>query len=174
MSVARIEVIVREGGQVVRLSGRWTLATTSQRAAGLAEELSRVADPASSWDCLQLEAIDSAGAILLWRAWGRSVPLHLSIKPEHWRVFERIDAADHELQSPQVFIRRLREAFKPDERLILLEFRKEDPRIPIQEVHKMSVTKVKIEFEAEGFVLDKVIETLPWQHILVLKLANHE
>ena len=96
MSIASIEVIVREGGRVVRLSGRWTLATTSQRAAGLADELSRVADPSSLWDCKELEAIDSAGAMLLWRAWGRVMPQQLSIKPEHWRGFERIDAADHE------------------------------------------------------------------------------
>jgi phospholipid/cholesterol/gamma-HCH transport system permease protein len=96
MSVARIEVIVREGGRIVRLSGRWTLATTSLRAAELADELGRVADPAGSWDCLELEAIDSAGAMLLWRAWGRNMPPQLSIKPEHWRVFERIDLADHE------------------------------------------------------------------------------
>lgn len=96
MSVARIEMIVGEGGRHVRLSGRWTLATTSRRAAELAAELSRVADPVSSWDCLDLEALDSAGAILLWRAWGRALPLQLSIKPEHWGIFERIDAADHE------------------------------------------------------------------------------
>ena len=96
MSVARIEVIVREGGRIVRLSGRWTLATTSRRMAALADELGRVADPSSSWDCLEVEAIDSAGAMLLWRAWGRSMPPELSIKPEHWRVFERIDHADHE------------------------------------------------------------------------------
>ncbi|MCX7166830.1 MAG: ABC transporter permease [Rhodocyclales bacterium] len=102
MSAAHIEVIVREGGRVVRLSGRWTLATTSQHAAGWTDELSRVADPASSWDCLGIEAIDSAGAMLLWRAWGRAVPLQLSIKPEHWRVFERIDAADHDPQAPVV------------------------------------------------------------------------
>lgn len=102
MSAAHIEVIVREGGRVVRLSGRWTLATTSQHAAGWTDELSGVADPASSWDCLGIEAIDSAGAMLLWRAWGRAVPLQLSIKPEHWRVFERIDAADHDPQAPVV------------------------------------------------------------------------
>jgi len=96
MSVARIEIVVREDGRHVRLSGRWTLATTSRRAVELADELRRVADPASSWDCLDLEAIDSAGAILLWRAWGRAMPAQLSIKPEHWLVFERIDAADRE------------------------------------------------------------------------------
>ena len=96
MSVARIEVIVRDGERVVRLSGRWTLATTSLRAVALSAELGAAADPDSSWDCLGLEAIDSAGAILLWRAWGRAWPLLLLIKPEHRRVFERIDAADHE------------------------------------------------------------------------------
>lgn len=78
----------------------------------------------------------------------------------------------HELQSPQVFLQRLRECFKPDGRLVLLEFRKEDPRIPILEVHKMSVAEVKQELEAEGFVLSSVIETLPWQHILVLTLRK--
>jgi ubiquinone/menaquinone biosynthesis C-methylase UbiE len=78
----------------------------------------------------------------------------------------------HELQSPQVFLQRLRECFKPDGRLVLLEFRKEDPQIPILEVHKMSVAEVKQELEAEGFVLSKVVETLPWQHILVLTLKQ--
>ena len=76
----------------------------------------------------------------------------------------------HELQAPQVFLRRLREAFKPGGRLVLLEFRKEDPRVPILEVHKMSVAEVKAELEAEGFVLDEVIDVLPWQHIIVLRL----
>lgn len=95
-SAARIEVIVRAGERVVRLSGEWTLATTSRRAAALASELADVADPAGSWDCLGLDAIDSAGAMLLWRAWGRTWPVLLLINPEHRRVFERIDAADHE------------------------------------------------------------------------------
>lgn len=96
VDAARIEVTVREGGRFVRLSGPWTLATTSRRAAELGNELSQYADPTSSWDCLQLGALDSAGAILLWRAWGRRVPPLLSITPEHWRVFERIEAADRQ------------------------------------------------------------------------------
>ena len=75
----------------------------------------------------------------------------------------------HELQQPQIFLQRLKEAFKPGGRLVLLEFRKEDPKVPILEVHKMSVAEVKQEMEAEGFVLDKVIDVLPWQHIIVLK-----
>jgi ubiquinone/menaquinone biosynthesis C-methylase UbiE len=80
----------------------------------------------------------------------------------------------HELQQPQIFLQRLRETFKPNGRLVLLEFRKEDPKVPILEVHKMSVADVKQEMEAEGFVLDKVIDVLPWQHIIVLRTKNIE
>jgi ubiquinone/menaquinone biosynthesis C-methylase UbiE len=76
----------------------------------------------------------------------------------------------HELQQPQIFLQRLKGTFKPNGRLVLLEFRKEDPKVPILEVHKMSVAEVKQEMEAEGFVLDKVIDVLPWQHIIVLRV----
>jgi ubiquinone/menaquinone biosynthesis C-methylase UbiE len=76
----------------------------------------------------------------------------------------------HELQQPQVFLQRLKGVFAPNGRLVLLEFRKEDPTVPILEVHKMSVAEVKQEMEAEGFVLDKVIDVLPWQHIIVLRV----
>ena len=76
----------------------------------------------------------------------------------------------HELQQPQLFLQRLKPAFKPGGRLVLLEFRKEDPTVPILEVHKMSVAEVKQELEAEGFVLDRVIDVLPWQHIIVLRI----
>ena len=76
----------------------------------------------------------------------------------------------HEMQNPQVFLQKLRQVFKPGGRLVLVEFRKEDPNVPILQVHKMSVAEVKLELEAEGFVLDKVIDVLPWQHIIVLRL----
>jgi precorrin-6B methylase 2 len=78
----------------------------------------------------------------------------------------------HELAAPQAFLRRLRPALKHDGRLVLLEFRKEDRRVPILEVHKMSVAEVRQELEAEGFTLSAVLNDLPWQHILVLTLAN--
>lgn len=74
----------------------------------------------------------------------------------------------HELQQPQIFLQRLKATFKPGGRLVLVEFRKEDPKVPILEVHKMSVAEVKQELEAEGYVLERVIDVLPWQHILVL------
>jgi len=73
----------------------------------------------------------------------------------------------HEFSAPQAMLRHLREALKPDGRLVLLEYRKEDPAIPIREEHKMTVAEAKLEVEAEGFVLSQTNEALPRQHILV-------
>jgi SAM-dependent methyltransferase len=74
----------------------------------------------------------------------------------------------HELAAPQAFIRKLRASLKPGGRLVLLEFRQEDPRVPIRPEHKMSVAEVRQELEPEGFTLSAVLDVLPWQHILVL------
>jgi len=73
----------------------------------------------------------------------------------------------HELSQPQAMLRHLREALKPGGRLVLLEYRKEDPTVPIKPEHKMSVAEAKMEVEAEGFTLVKVDEALPRQHILI-------
>ena len=61
----------------------------------------------------------------------------------------------------------IRAALKPTGKLIQFEYRKEDPAVPIRAEHKMSVSEAKTEVEAEGFKLGPVIESLPWQHILV-------
>ncbi len=74
----------------------------------------------------------------------------------------------HEISQPQAMIRKLREALKPDGRLMLLEYRAEDPKVPINPDHKMTVGQVKAEIEPEGFRLLPPIETLPWQHLLIL------
>ncbi len=73
----------------------------------------------------------------------------------------------HEFSRPQAMLRHLRDALKPGGRLVLLEYRKEDPTIPIRPEHKMSVAEAKLEVEAEGFALAKADESLPRQHILI-------
>jgi ubiquinone/menaquinone biosynthesis C-methylase UbiE len=75
----------------------------------------------------------------------------------------------HEFSKPQEMLQKLKEALKDDGRLILLEYRKEDPYVPIRPEHKMSVKEAKLEVEGEGFTLQKVMEDLPWQHILIFK-----
>ena len=73
----------------------------------------------------------------------------------------------HELQQPQVFLQSVKRALKPGGRLVLIEFRKEDPQVPIREEHKMSVREARQELEAEGYRFERVLNDLPWQHILV-------
>jgi len=78
----------------------------------------------------------------------------------------------HEFAQPRPMLQALKRALKPDGRLVLLEFRKEDPKVPIREEHKMSVAEAKAELEADGFVLDKVLNDLPWQHMMFFRKAG--
>jgi cyclopropane fatty-acyl-phospholipid synthase-like methyltransferase len=78
----------------------------------------------------------------------------------------------HEFGEPQKMLRGMREALKSDGRLVLLEYRGEDPDVPLRPEHKMTVQQVKAELEPEGFRLDKLIDALPRQHILIFRKAG--
>jgi ubiquinone/menaquinone biosynthesis C-methylase UbiE len=73
----------------------------------------------------------------------------------------------HEFSDPVKMLAGMRAALKSGGRLVLLEYRKEDPSIPILLEHKMTVAEAKMEVEAAGFTLTKVDERLPRQHILI-------
>jgi len=73
----------------------------------------------------------------------------------------------HEFSEPQEMLRGLRAALKPGGRLVLLEYRKEDPQVPIRFEHKMSVAEARLELEAEGFLFSRLDDRLPRQHILI-------
>lgn len=93
----------------VSLAGRWTLRALGGAEAALLQRLAEYgARPETSWNCLGIETLDSTGALLLWRTWGRRLPPLLLIRPEHLQVFERIAAADREPVEPAV--QRLRPA----------------------------------------------------------------
>ncbi len=77
----------------------------------------------------------------------------------------------HEFSRPQRMLDRIRNSLKPNGRLVLLEFRKEDPSVPIRPEHEMSVTDVKAEVTPEGYQFEKVVDTLPWQHIIFFRKA---
>lgn len=78
----------------------------------------------------------------------------------------------HEFSQPQAMLQALKKALKPDGRLVLLEFRKEDASIPIRLEHKMSVREVKTEVEAEGYQLEQVLKDLPWQNVFFFSVAK--
>jgi ubiquinone/menaquinone biosynthesis C-methylase UbiE len=73
----------------------------------------------------------------------------------------------HELGDPQTVLKHIRTALKPDGRLVLVEYKGEDPTIPILPSHKMTVAQAKTELEAEGFTLATAVSSLPRQHVLI-------
>ena len=77
----------------------------------------------------------------------------------------------HELAEPLRFLEAVRRALKPGGRLALVEFRAEDPEVPIRPEHKMTAEAVVRELKAGGFRLVQREEFLPWQHLLVFQLA---
>jgi predicted methyltransferase len=75
----------------------------------------------------------------------------------------------HEFTQPAKMLQSLRRALMPGGRLVLVEYRKEDPSLPIADTHRMSVADARTEIEAEGFRFEKTIEALPRQHIIVFR-----
>ncbi len=73
----------------------------------------------------------------------------------------------HEFSEPEAMVTTIRRSLRPDGRLVLVEYRKEDPSVPILPLHKMSVDEVRSEIEPLGFQLGKALEFLPTQHILI-------
>jgi len=78
----------------------------------------------------------------------------------------------HELAYPYEIMTRVREALKPGGRVVCVEYRKEDPRVPIKELHKMSVAQLEKEMNAVGLARVQTIETLPRQHIVIFRAAE--
>ena len=73
----------------------------------------------------------------------------------------------HEFSFPYEMALSMRAALKPGGKLVLVEFRAEDPAVPIKTIHKMSEAQAIKEFKAAGFAFDKNIDNLPWQHCMV-------
>lgn len=78
----------------------------------------------------------------------------------------------HELQQHEKTMEHVRQSLKPDGRVVVIEYRKEDPSIPIQPLHKMTVREVRDEFEPMGFEFDELKGFLPTQHIIIFKVAR--
>jgi ubiquinone/menaquinone biosynthesis C-methylase UbiE len=72
----------------------------------------------------------------------------------------------HEFSHPVHMLHAMRESLKPDGQIVLLEFRAEDPEVPIKPLHKMSKAQINKELPANGFKLTKEYDELPWQHMM--------
>jgi precorrin-6B methylase 2 len=72
----------------------------------------------------------------------------------------------HELGYPEQILRVVRAALRPGAPLVLVEFRAEDPEVPIKPEHKMTRAQAERELAANGFRLARTYDALPWQHML--------
>jgi ubiquinone/menaquinone biosynthesis C-methylase UbiE len=75
----------------------------------------------------------------------------------------------HECSDPEATLRSLKKALKPGGRLVLVEFRGEDPEVPIKPEHKMTLKQVRREVEPQGFAFMDSLEFLPWQHVIIFE-----
>ena len=73
----------------------------------------------------------------------------------------------HELSQPREMMQEIVKALKPDGRFVLLEYRMEDPAVPIKKLHKMSEKQAVREMKSVGLRLRENISNLPWQHFMV-------
>lgn len=78
----------------------------------------------------------------------------------------------HELIHPVQMLQNIRKALKPKGKIVLLEYKAEDPAVAIKRLHKMSVAQVTREMAANGFVLSYKGDFLPIQHFLVYEKKN--
>ena len=75
----------------------------------------------------------------------------------------------HELSWPREIIQSINKSLKPDGKIILIEYRGEDPNVRIKPLHKTTVAQLAREMRANGFVLEKRVETFPIQHFLLFR-----
>src|SRR4029079_16202460 len=71
-------------------------------------------------------------------------------------------------------LKAMREALKPDGRMVLVEFRLEDRNVPIKLLHKMTQKQILQEISPNGFKLVEQFDKLPWQHVMFFARDDSE
>lgn len=72
----------------------------------------------------------------------------------------------HEFSHPESMLWSIRRSLNPEGVVALLEYREEDPSVPIKPLHKMSKSQIMKEYQANGFKLVREYNKLPWQHLM--------
>ena len=73
----------------------------------------------------------------------------------------------HELEYPYEVAQSIWTALKPGAKLVLVEYRAEDDKVPIKNIHKMTQAQVIKELSALPFRWHNTVTSLPWQHVIV-------
>ena len=75
----------------------------------------------------------------------------------------------HELEFPHEVLASIVRAVRPGGQVVFVEYRGEDFRVPIKNLHKMTEAQVKREAAQHQLVWQRTARSLPWQHVLVFK-----
>ena len=75
----------------------------------------------------------------------------------------------HELAFPYEVLASIARAVKPGGQVVFVEYRAEDPRVPIKPLHKMSEAQIRREVELHPLVWERTANELPWQHVVIFK-----
>ena len=75
----------------------------------------------------------------------------------------------HELSFPHEVLASIVRALKPGGQLVFVEYRAEDPQVPIKALHKMSEAQIKREAAVHPLVWERTVGSLPWQHLVVFR-----
>ena len=75
----------------------------------------------------------------------------------------------HELAWPHEVLASIVRALKPGGLLVFVEYRAEDPQVPIKALHKMSEAQIKREAGVHPLQWVRTVATLPWQHLVVFR-----
>jgi len=78
----------------------------------------------------------------------------------------------HELGFPYEVMQSVVRALRPGGRVVLVEYRGEDPAVPIKTIHKMSAAQIRREMGALPLVWERTSERLPIQHVVVFRKAG--
>ncbi|GAB4183328.1 MAG: hypothetical protein Fur006_20130 [Coleofasciculaceae cyanobacterium] len=80
--------------------------------------------------------------------------------------------AYHEFDYPKEMMEQIVRSLKPDGRVVLVEYRKENPLIPIKALHKMSQKQARKEMAAVGLQWLETKNFLPQQHVMIFQKPN--
>jgi precorrin-6B methylase 2 len=75
----------------------------------------------------------------------------------------------HELEFPFEVMESIVRALKPGGKVVFVEYRAEDPKVPIKALHKMTEAQVRKEASQHALNYERTANTLPWQHVIVFK-----
>ncbi len=92
----------------------------------------------------------------------------VKLPPDSLDAVLMVDAY-HEFSHPAEMLASISKALKPGGKLYMLEYRAEDPEVPIKPLHKMSEAQARKELEAAGFRFVENKPGLPWQHFLIFR-----